>query len=157
MGKMVRETTTVRQSEAGVPEPQEEYEFRCYIKNAKLDKPQRAFMRVQLRRYVCATEWSSKKEDCRWDEELRGFKVKSLDDNVRIKLLIHKHGDAKVIDKITIPLWKINQAGGELRNKFYFNDRTPVNMILSLIKVGGETEQQIEEASDDESSDLVEI
>lgn len=111
----------------------EQWEFRCYIKNGVLPETRRAFIRVQLRRYVCATEWSSKTKQARWDEELRGFKVKSMDDVVRIKLLIHKNKDAKIVDKLNVPLWKIRRGGGELRNKFYFEKGTPVNMILSLV------------------------
>lgn len=118
-------------------------ELRVYVKNAVIPDPSRAFVRVQLRRYVCTTDWSpGKTTEPRWDEELRGFKVKSLDDEVKVKILCAtRNGAPKMIDKLRIPLWKVDRAGGELRNKFYMDSRTPVNMILTLV---AETPAQVD-------------
>jgi len=109
-------------------------ELRVYIKSAQLPEAARAFVRIQLRRYVCVTDWSQEKStEPAWNQELCGFKVRKLEDNVRIKLLIQSpNGKPELVDRIEVPLWKIDRNGGELRNKFYMNGKTPLNAILTL-------------------------
>jgi kinesin family protein 1 len=113
-------------------------ELRVYIKSAQLPEASRAFVRIQLRRYVCCTDWSQEKStEPTWNQELCGFKVRKLEDNVRIKLLIQSpNGKPTMVDRIEVPLWKIDRHGGELRNKFYMNDKTPLNAILTLTTEG---------------------
>lgn len=84
------------------------------------------------------TDWSAEKSaEPTWNQELCGFKVHKLDDNVRIKLLKqNESGKPELIDRIEVPLWKIHRNGGELRNKFYMNDKTPLNAILTLTSEG---------------------
>jgi len=113
-------------------------ELRVYIKSATIPEAARAFVRIQLRRYVCVTDWSQEKStEPTWNQELCGFKVRKLEDNVRIKLLIQSpEGKPTLVDRIEVPLWKVQRNGGELRNKFYMNDKTPINAILTLCKEG---------------------
>lgn len=113
-------------------------ELRVYIKSAQLPEATRAFVRIQLRRYVCCTDWSQERStEPTWNQELCGFKVRKLEYNVRIKLLVSgPNGKPTLVDRIEVPLWKIDRNGGELRNKFYMNDKTPLNAILTLTTEG---------------------
>jgi len=130
--------------------PDKDTELRVYIKNAVIPEAGRAFVRVQLRRYVCTTDWSAKTTEPRWDEELRKFVVKSLNDEVEIKILCSsRNGAPKLIDQLRVPLRKVDRAGGELRRKFYMDSRTPVNLILTLIT----DESDFEEQNDSDESD----
>lgn len=107
-------------------------EVRVYIRSAELSEARKAFVRVQLRRYVATTNWSMQQANPLWDEELRGFKVKRMSDRLMVKLLtLGPDGIPSIVDMMEMPVWKIDRAG-EMRHKFSMNNGTPISMVLSM-------------------------